>query len=99
MSVELLAALLTLSTLEIVLGVDNLVFISIAVGRLPLSQRPKARRVGLAFACVTRIMLLLVLAHFARMDDTPFRYPVKLEASTGFGTIRGRLLSFRETPK
>jgi hypothetical protein len=35
----------------------------------------------------------------ARLDDTPFRYPVKLEASTGFGTIRGRMLSFRETPK
>jgi hypothetical protein len=35
----------------------------------------------------------------ARMDDTPFRYPVKLEASTGFGTIRGRLLNFRETMK
>jgi hypothetical protein len=35
----------------------------------------------------------------ARLDDTPFRYPVKLEASTGFGTIRGRLLSFKETPK
>ena len=34
----------------------------------------------------------------ARLDDTPFRYPVKLEASTGFGTIRGRLLSFRERP-
>jgi predicted tellurium resistance membrane protein TerC len=67
---ELLAALLTLSTLEIVLGVDNLVFISIAVGRLPLTQRPNARRLGLALACVTRIMLLLVLAHFARMDDT-----------------------------
>jgi len=35
----------------------------------------------------------------ARMDDTPFRYPVKLEASTGFGTIRGRTLYFRETVK
>jgi predicted tellurium resistance membrane protein TerC len=70
MTVELLIALLTLSTLEIVLGVDNLVFISIAVGRLPPKLRPRARRIGLAFACVTRIMLLLVLAHFARMDDT-----------------------------
>src|SRR5579859_437357 len=67
---ELLIALLTLSTLEIVLGVDNLVFISIAVGRLPLTQRGRARRVGLALACLTRIGLLLVLAHFARMDDT-----------------------------
>ena len=34
----------------------------------------------------------------ARLDDTPFRYPVKLEASTGFGTIRGRILTFRERP-
>jgi predicted tellurium resistance membrane protein TerC len=57
-SVELLIALLTLSTLEIVLGVDNLVFISIAVGRLPKTQRPRARRVGLALACGTRIALI-----------------------------------------
>ena len=62
-------ALLTLSTLEIVLGVDNLVFISIAVGKLPHEQRSNARRLGLAFACVTRILLLLSLAHLARMDD------------------------------
>jgi len=62
-------ALLTLSTLEIVLGVDNLVFISIAVGRLPHERRSNARRIGLAFACITRILLLLSLAHLARMDD------------------------------
>jgi hypothetical protein len=35
----------------------------------------------------------------ARLDDTPFRYPVKLEATTGFGTLRGKLLSFKETAK
>ncbi len=35
----------------------------------------------------------------ARLDDTPFRYPVKLEAITGFGTIRGRLMRFQETLK
>jgi len=62
-------ALLTLATLEIVLGVDNLVFISIAVSRLPHERRPLARRVGLVFACFTRIALLLALAHLARMDD------------------------------
>ena len=62
-------ALLTLSTLEIVLGVDNLVFISIAVGKLAPERRSSARRIGLAFACITRIMLLLSLAHLARMDD------------------------------
>ena len=66
---ELLIALFTLSTLEIVLGVDNLVFISIAVGRLPQHMRSRARRVGLALACITRIGLLLVLAHLAAMDD------------------------------
>jgi predicted tellurium resistance membrane protein TerC len=62
-------ALLGLSVLEIVLGVDNLVFISIAVGRLAPERRSRARRVGLAFACLTRILLLLSLAHLARMDD------------------------------
>ena len=72
-SAELLIALLTLSTLEIVLGVDNLVFISIAVGRLPAAQRPRARRFGLALACLTRIGLLVVLAQMARMDDTHLR--------------------------
>jgi len=66
---ELWIALFTLSTLEIVLGVDNLVFISIAVSRLPAEQRALARKVGLAFACLTRIALLVTLAHFARMDD------------------------------
>ncbi|MET0231961.1 MAG: TerC family protein [Rhodanobacteraceae bacterium] len=62
-------ALLTLSTLEIVLGVDNLVFISIAVGKLVPERRSSARRIGLALACVTRIMLLVSLAHLARLDD------------------------------
>jgi len=72
-SSEWVVALLTLSTLEIVLGVDNLVFIAIAVGRLPHGQRPRARRLGLALACITRIGLLLVLAHLAGMDDTHMR--------------------------
>ncbi len=62
-------ALLTLSTLEIVLGVDNLVFISVAVSKLPHERRSSARRLGLAFACITRLLLLFSLAHLARMDD------------------------------
>ena len=55
-------ALGTLTALEIVLGVDNIIFISILVGRLPEEQRPLARRLGLGFAMVTRIGLLLSLA-------------------------------------
>ncbi|MGA8277211.1 MAG: TerC family protein [Rhodanobacteraceae bacterium] len=68
-SPELWVALLALSTLEIVLGVDNLVFISVAVGRLPKPRRSRARRFGLALACVTRIALLVTLAELARLGD------------------------------
>lgn len=54
-------ALATLTALEIVLGVDNIVFISVLVGRLPAQRRDKARTLGLALAMVTRILLLLTL--------------------------------------
>jgi len=69
---EIWVALLTLTTLEIVLGVDNLVFISIAVSRLPQERRSSARRFGLALACITRIMLLLTLAYLAQMERSLF---------------------------
>jgi predicted tellurium resistance membrane protein TerC len=65
---EIWMALITLATLEIVLGIDNLVFISIAVSKLPPHQRPAARKFGLMLACVTRIMLLVSLAFLARLQ-------------------------------
>jgi len=55
-------ALLTLTALEIVLGIDNIIFISILVGRLPPEQRQKGRIIGLGLAMGTRILLLLSLA-------------------------------------
>lgn len=64
--------LVTLSALEIVLGIDNLVFISIAVGRLPERQRPLARKIGIAVACISRIGLLVMLAFLARMERDLF---------------------------
>ena len=51
-------SLLTLSALEIVLGIDNLVFIAILTGRLPQQQRALGRKVGLGLALITRLMLL-----------------------------------------
>jgi predicted tellurium resistance membrane protein TerC len=51
-----------LTALEIVLGIDNIIFISILVGRLPPDQRDRARRMGLAFAMITRLLLLLSLS-------------------------------------
>jgi len=83
---QLWIALLTLATLEIVLGVDNLVFISIAVSELPPGRRSSARRIGLAFACVTRILLLLSLAHLARMDDR----------TSGLFRLFGQVISIRD---
>jgi len=64
--------LITLSALEIVLGIDNLVFISIAVGRLPEHQRALARKIGIAVACITRVLLLVMLAFLARMEQDLF---------------------------
>ncbi len=56
---EALIALLTLTALEIVLGIDNIVFLSVLTGRLPAEQRPRARRIGLLLAMCMRILLLL----------------------------------------
>jgi len=53
--------LLTLTALEIVLGIDNVIFISIVAGRLPGAKQDRARRTGLALAAITRILLLLSL--------------------------------------
>ncbi|MDH5246851.1 MAG: TerC family protein [Betaproteobacteria bacterium] len=71
-SPEAWVALLTLTALEIVLGVDNIIFISILVGRLPPEQRARARMIGLSLAMVMRIALLLSLAWMMRLTDPLF---------------------------
>src|SRR3569832_27067 len=60
-SPEAWAALLTLTSLEIVLGIDNVIFLSVIVSRIPEKQAHRARQIGLALALVFRIILLLVL--------------------------------------
>jgi predicted tellurium resistance membrane protein TerC len=65
-------ALATLTALEIVLGVDNIIFISILVGRLPEAQRDRARRLGLSLAMGSRIALLLSLAWIMRLTEPLF---------------------------
>jgi predicted tellurium resistance membrane protein TerC len=57
----ILASLVTLTVLEIVLGIDNIVFISVVVGKLPAEQAQRARQIGLAMALIFRIALLSVL--------------------------------------
>ncbi|MGD2161162.1 MAG: TerC family protein, partial [Gammaproteobacteria bacterium] len=61
-SSEAWVALATLTALEIVLGIDNIIFISILVGRLPQKQREFARRLGIGLAMVTRLALLFSIA-------------------------------------
>jgi len=69
---EIWIALITLTALEIVLGVDNIVFISILAGKLPHEQQPRARRLGLAGAMLTRIALLASLASLIRLTNPLF---------------------------
>ncbi|HEX2191543.1 MAG TPA: TerC family protein [Longimicrobiaceae bacterium] len=63
---------LTLTVLEIVLGIDNIVFISILAGKLPASQQARARTIGLALAMITRVLLLLSLAWIMRLTAPLF---------------------------
>ena len=71
-SPEVWLGLLTLTVLEIVLGIDNIIFISILAGKLPAAQQARARRVGLAGAMVTRIALLAALAWIIRLTAPLF---------------------------
>lgn len=65
-------ALLTLTTLEIILGIDNIVFIAILTARLPKAQQKLAYRLGLGGAMITRIALLLTISWVMRLTDTLF---------------------------
>ena len=65
-------ALLTLAALEIVLGIDNVIFVSILAGKLPVAQQQKARTCGLAVAMLSRIALLFSLAWVMKLTDPLF---------------------------
>ncbi len=69
---EIWIAFLTLVALELVLGVDNVIFISILAGKLPQEQQPKARRTGIALAVISRILLLLSLSWIIGLTEPLF---------------------------
>jgi predicted tellurium resistance membrane protein TerC len=76
---EILASLVTLTALEVVLGIDNIVIIAIISGGLPEGQRDRARRLGIALALITRLLLLLSITWIAGLVDPLFhvgRQPV-----------------------
>jgi predicted tellurium resistance membrane protein TerC len=72
LSLENLVALLTLTAMEIVLGIDNIVFLAILTGKLPAAQQGKARRIGLFLAMFMRIGLLLTLSWIMRLTQPLF---------------------------
>src|SRR3954468_11617978 len=82
-SPESWVALLTLTTLEIVLGIDNIIFISILVGRLPETQRNFARRMGLSLAMLTRLGLLFSISWVMGLTEPWF-------------TVLGKVVSGRD---
>ncbi len=69
---EYLAALVTLTVLEIVLGVDNVIFVSILSGKLPAAQQRQARRVGMLAAMLMRIALLFTISWIAHLTQPLF---------------------------
>jgi predicted tellurium resistance membrane protein TerC len=93
------ASLLTLTALEIVLGIDNVIFLSIVTGRLPADQQPKARRIGLGLAAVMRVGLLLAITWiigltaplFTVLDFTLSWRDLVLIGGGGFLLVKGTL--------
>src|SRR5687768_513268 len=71
-----LVALVTLSVLEVVLGIDNVIFISILAGKLPKENQERARRIGLMAAMGMRILLLMSIAWIVRLTAPLFTLPV-----------------------
>ncbi len=71
-STEALLALLTLTSLEVVLGIDNIIFLILVVDRLPEAQRKKARLLGLGLAMLTRIALLLSITAVMKLNTPLF---------------------------
>ncbi|MFO0891152.1 MAG: TerC family protein [Isosphaeraceae bacterium] len=69
LTAEALLALLTLTALEVVLGIDNVIFIAILAGKLPEGQRDRARVLGLGLAVVSRLALLLAIGYVMQLDE------------------------------
>lgn len=80
-------SLFTLTALEIVLGIDNVIFISILAGKLPLAQQDKARKLGLGLALITRVILLCSISWVMSLTKVLFTLPVVEVPITGKSLI------------
>jgi predicted tellurium resistance membrane protein TerC len=80
---QIWVSLLTLTALEVVLGIDNIIFISILAGKLPPDQQDKARKVGLMLAMVMRIVMLMGISWLLGLTAPLFTLPVLNHAISG----------------
>ena len=78
---DLIIAFLTLTFLEVVLGVDNIIFISILSGRFPVEQRKKLMQIGLFLAMIMRVLLLMGVNWLTRMQNTLIHFDSKYFSS------------------
>jgi predicted tellurium resistance membrane protein TerC len=84
LTADALVALVTLTLMEVVLGIDNIVFISILTARLPEAQQPRARQIGLGLALVARLGLLFTISWVMKLDKTVlFTLPLLGRGITG----------------
>ncbi len=72
MTLDAVSSLVMLTIMEIVLGIDNIVFIAILVGRLPASQRPRIRSLGIGLALMVRVLLLFSISWLMRLTEPLF---------------------------
>ncbi|MCB1210855.1 MAG: TerC family protein [Verrucomicrobiales bacterium] len=92
-------ALLTLTIMEIVLGIDNIVFISILVDKVPETARPRARFLGLGFAMITRILLLLSISWVMQLKEPWFTVIGREISGKDFILIAGGLFLLYKSTK
>jgi predicted tellurium resistance membrane protein TerC len=100
LSVDGLIALVTLTVLEVVLGIDNVIFISILAGKLPPAEQARARRIGLLAAMVMRILLLLSITWIMQLTAPLFTVPIFNHEFSGRDLILaggGLFLLFKST--
>ncbi|MCX4242127.1 TerC family protein [Paraliomyxa miuraensis] len=96
-SPEAWVSLLVLSVMEIVLGIDNIVFITILCGRLPRERQLAARRLGLAVALVTRLLLLLGISWVMHLESTLFTLVVPWSGKDLILALGGLFLLYKAT--
>jgi predicted tellurium resistance membrane protein TerC len=96
-SPEAWVSLLVLSLMEIVLGIDNIVFITILCGRLPRDQQVRARRLGLGVALISRLALLLGISWVMRLQETLFTFVIPWTGKNLILVLGGIFLVYKAT--